>query len=185
MKTFGDSQSRRSAATQLPSGRQHLPVAVACKNQRSRGFSLLELVGVIAVVLVMSAFAAPVIQSSVSSFRLRAAAATVTGAIQSTRYRAIFDGCPYQIAFSKATGAYQVASTVTGANCAAAFTNVGGPVPFASTSQVVLSQDETLQFSPGGSVQTIAGSLSFNLNAQGSSNQKAITVSKYGSIKVQ
>ncbi len=165
--------------------RQVLPFALSRGSSRSRGFSVLELVGVIAVALVMSAMAAPVIQSSLSTFRLRSAVASVTGAIQSTRYRAIFDGCPYQIAFSKAANTYQVSSTVTGAGCAAAFTNVGGPVPFACTSQVALNQDVTLQFSPGGSLQVIAGSLAFNLNSQGSSNYKAITVSKYGSIKVQ
>lgn len=169
----------------LPDRRQALPFASSRGDRGIRGFSVLELVVVMAIAFVMSAMAVPVIQSSLSAFRLRSAVASVTGAIQSTRYRAIFDGCPYQIAFSKAANTYQVSNTVTGAGCSAAFTNVGGPIPFASTSQVALSQDVTLQFSPGGSIQVIVGSLAFNLNAQGSSNYKAITVTKYGSIKVQ
>lgn len=165
--------------------RSLLPPGLPRHLRASRGFTLLEVVVVLAVALVMSAMAAPVVQSSISAFRLRSSVASMTGAIQSTRYRAIFDGCPYQIAFSKATNTYQVSNTVTGAGCAAAFTNVGGPIPFGSTSQVALNQDVKLQFSPGGSIQVITGSLAFNLNAQTSSNYKAITVTKYGSIKVQ
>jgi Tfp pilus assembly protein FimT len=185
MKNSGDFESRRFVATKSFAYPQGLPPASPRQVRRSRGFSLLELVGVLAVALVMSAMAVPVIQSSLSSFRLRGAVASVTGAIQSTRYRAIFDGCPYQIAFSKASNTYQVSNTVTGAACAATFTNVGGPIPFATPSQVTLSQDVTLQFSPGGSIQVITGSLSFNLTATGSSNQRAIQVTKYGSITVQ
>jgi Tfp pilus assembly protein FimT len=165
--------------------RQLLPVVAPRRVRASRGFTVLELVAVLGIALVMSAMAAPVVQSSISSFRLRSSVASMTGAIQATRYRAIFDGCPYQIAFSKATNTYQVSNTVTGAACAAAFTAVGGPVPFADTSQVALNQDVTLQFSPGGSIQVITGSLAFNLNSQNTSNYKAITVTKYGSIKVQ
>src|SRR6267378_4282465 len=173
MKSFAYPEPQRSVAMEPSFPRQILPVASSRRDRGSRGFSVLELVVVMAVALVMSAMAVPVIQSSLSSFRLRGAVASVTGAIQSTRYRAIFDGCTYQIS-----------NTVTGGNCAPTFTKVGGPIPFA-TSQVVLSQDVTLQFSPGGSIQVIAGSLAFNLNAADSSNYKAITVTKYGSIKVQ
>jgi prepilin-type N-terminal cleavage/methylation domain-containing protein len=184
MKSFAYPEPQRSVAMEPSFPRQILPVASSRRDRAIRGFSVLELVVVMAVALVMSAMAVPVIQSSLSSFRLRGAVASVTGAIQSTRYRAIFDGCPYQIALSKASNTYQISNTVTGGNCAPTFTRVGGPIPFA-TSQVVLSQDVTLQFSPGGSIQVIAGSLAFNLNAAGSSNYKAITVTKYGSIKVQ
>ena len=185
MKTYAYSQSHRSVALRPTNFRQGLPPASRRHARGSRGFTLLELVGVLAVALVMSSMAAPVIQSSLSSFRLRSAVASVTGAIQSTRYRAIFDGCPYQITLDKSANTYQVSSTVTGAGCAAAFTAVGGPIPFGSLSQVALNQNVTLQFSPGGSIQVITGSLAFNINAMGSSNQKAITVTKYGSIKVQ
>jgi prepilin-type N-terminal cleavage/methylation domain-containing protein len=184
MWTFGDTGSEGFAPTNLVDD-QGLPNASLHPIRRSRGFSLLELVVVLAVSLVMAAMAVPVIQSSVAGFRLRGAVASVTGAIQSTRYRAIFDGCPYQIALSKASNTYQISNTVTGAACAAAFTNVGAPIPFAPSSGVALSQDVTLQFSPGGSIQVIAGSLSFNMTGVGTTIQKSIQVTKYGSVTVQ
>lgn len=155
-------------------------------RRASRGFSLIELVLVVAVGLIMAAMAVPVISQSLRTFRLRAAISGVSGAIQSTRYRAILDGCRYQIAFNNAANTYQVSSETTGAGCAAAFTNVGGPITFGSPAQVTLSAPFTLQFSPGGSVQATAGSLNFTISSVGSSpNYKSVTVTKYGSIKVQ
>lgn len=151
----------------------------------SQGFSLLELVTVLAVALIMAAMALPVIQSSLRNFRLRAAVSSVTGAIQSTRYQAIFDGCPYAVSFNKANNTYQVSSAVTGGACAVTLTNVGGAIPFGNPAEVALSQDLTLQFSPGGSVQVIAGASTFNLSYLGTPNQKTIKVTKYGSVTVQ
>src|SRR5581483_9309326 len=147
----------------------------------SRGFTTLEMVVVIAIGIITAAMAVPMIQSTMQSFRLGSA---VSGAIESTRYRAIYDGCPYQLAFTKANNTYQVSTEATGGACAAAFTKVGNPIPFGSP-QVALSQDVTFQFSPGGSVQVIAGAQSFNLSYSGSTSQKSITVSRYGSVKVQ
>lgn len=150
-----------------------------------RGFTTLEMVMVVAVGVVMTAMAVPLVQSSLRIFRLGSAVSSVTGAIQSTRYRAIFDGCPYQLSFDKANNTYQISSTVTGGACAAGFTNVGGAVPFGSTGQVALSQNFTFQFSPGGSVQTIVGAPTFTLTYVGTPNLKTVTVTKYGSITVQ
>ncbi len=150
----------------------------------SRGFTTLEMVVVIAIGIITAAMAVPMIQSTMQSFRLGSAVSAVSGAIESTRYRAIYDGCPYQLAFTKANNTYQVSTEATGGACAAAFTKVGNPIPFGSP-QVALSQDVTFQFSPGGSVQVIAGAQSFNLSYIGSTSQKSITVSRYGSVKVQ
>lgn len=151
----------------------------------ARGFTTLELVMVVAVGVIMTAVAIPLVQSSLRSFRMSSAVSSVTGAIESTRYRAIFDGCPYRISFNNATNTYQISSTVTGGACAAAYTNVGGAVSFGSTGQVALSQNLTFQFSPGGSVQTVAGAPTFTLTYVGTTNLKTITVTKYGSITVQ
>src|SRR5581483_4862001 len=165
----------------------------------SRGFTTLEMVVVIAIGIITAAMAVPMIQSTMQSFRLGSAVSAVSGAIESTRYRAIYDGCPYQLAFTKAAiydgcpyqlaftkanNTYQVSTEATGGACAAAFTKVGNPIPFGSP-QVALSQDVTFQFSPGGSVQVIAGAQTFNLSYIGSTSQKSITVSRYGSVKVQ
>jgi Tfp pilus assembly protein FimT len=96
-------------------------------------------------------------------FRVRSAVSSVTAAIQSTRYRAIFDGCPNNITLNKSDNTPQVASetTSTGNGCAAAFTNVGNKIPSTSAA-VALNQNVTVQFKPSGYVQATAGSTTFN-----------------------
>lgn len=116
---------------------------------------------------------------------LRSAVNAVTTAIQSTRYRAIYDGCPDAIAFNSATNTYQVSSEATGNGCAGAMTNVGGAIPFGSATQISLSSNISFQFSPGGSVQVTAGAQPFTMNYIGTSAVKTIQVTNYGSITVQ
>ncbi|HET9804547.1 MAG TPA: prepilin-type N-terminal cleavage/methylation domain-containing protein [Candidatus Acidoferrum sp.] len=154
-------------------------------TRSNRGFSLIEMVMVVAVGLVLAAISVPVIQSVTRTMRLNAAVSAVTGAMQSTRYRAIYDGCPYTISFFKDSDTYQLASEVTGGACAAAFTNVGTAIPFSRTSYVTLDQNLTFQFSPGGSVTVTTGASTFNLSYVGySTTTKQVQVTKYGSITV-
>ena len=135
-----------------------------------------------AVGMILAAMAVPAVRSSVQYFRVRSAVSSVTSAIQSTRYRAIFDGCPYNITFDKSANTLQVASETAGGNsCAATFTNVGTAVPFGTTA-VTLNQNVTLQFRPGGSVQATTGTTTFTLTY--GSTTKTVTVSSYGNINV-
>jgi Tfp pilus assembly protein FimT len=150
-----------------------------------RGASILELVITMAVASIMAAISVPMIQNTTRALRLNAAVSAVTGTMQSTRYRAIYDGCPYAVSFVKATNTYQLSSEVTGGACANALTNVGSAIPFADPKRVSLDQDVTFQFSPGGSVTVTTGTNSFNLTAVGTANPKNIKVTKYGSITVQ
>src|ERR1700739_778722 len=147
------------------------------------GFSLLELTMTLAVGLILAAMAVPAVRSSVQYFRVRSAVSSITGAIQSTRYRAIFDGCPYNIAFNSTANTFQVASetAVAGSSCATTFSNVGGAVPFGSTA-VGLNQNVTLQFKPSGYVQATTGTTTFTLTY--GSTSKTVTVSNYGNINV-
>jgi prepilin-type N-terminal cleavage/methylation domain-containing protein len=151
--------------------------------RRISGFSLLELTTALAVGVILAAMAVPAVSSSVQYFRVRAAVSSVTGAIQSTRYRAIFDGCPYNITFSSTANTFQVASetAVAGSSCATSFSNVGGAVPFGSTA-VALNQNLTLQFKPSGYVQATTGATTFTLTY--GSTSKTVTVSNYGNINV-
>ena len=136
----------------------------------------------LAVGVILAAMAVPAVKSSVQYFRVRSAVSSVTGAIQSTRYRAIFDGCPYNIAFDKTANTFQVASeTNVGNSCAASFSNVGTAVPFAA-SAVGLNQNFTLQFKPSGYVQATTGTTTFTLTY--GSTTKTVTVSTYGNINV-
>lgn len=149
----------------------------------SRGFTLIEVVVVVAIAMVMMAAAVPVVQASMRYFQLRSGISAVTGAIQSTRYQAIFQGCPYQLAFTAATRSYQVSSTTPlagGVGCTAAYVAVGGAVPIFGNA-LTLGADTTMQFHPGGSV-TPAGGIAMTV---GNGAQVAtISVSNYGNVNV-
>ena len=175
----------RPAGGELPAMKKLTPGRPFTAPRSSRGFSVLELVTVVAVGLILAAIAAPLIQSTTRVMRLNAAVSAVTGTMQSTRYRAIYDGCPYQVSFFKDSDTYQIASEATGGACAAAFTNVGTAVPFSRTSYVTLDQNVTFQFSPGGSVTVTTGASTFNLSYVGyATTTKQVQVTKYGSITV-
>ena len=157
----------------------------------SRGFTLLELVLVVAVGMILAAMAVPVIGNTMRIYSMRSAISSLTGAISSSRYQAIFHGCKSQVVITKATYSYQVQSEAPafgGQACAAAFTNVGGAIPLMGRG-VALSADITLTFSPGGSVVSnpAASPITLTLSLSGLRRYGArrnITVSTYGNITV-
>ena len=149
----------------------------------ARGFTAVELLVTMAVGIIMAAYAVPLLQNGMNFFKVRAAASSVTGAIQSTRFQAIFHGCPYALAFNKPAMTYQVSNQLPGpAGCAAAFTNIGPAIPIANGSSVTLNQNVTFQFRPGGLTQTTLGVPTLVLDSHGS--KETITVSTYGNITV-
>jgi prepilin-type N-terminal cleavage/methylation domain-containing protein len=143
------------------------------------GFTLLELLVVVLVVLVLSALAIPQLQAALYAYRLNAAVSASTWAIQTTRYQAIMHGYPYQIALNAANNTYQVLSEPGGT---AAFSNVGTAVPM-GTMVIVFSPSTTLQFSPNGSVSAILGSMTYSVAYGGAT--KNVTVTNYGSVTAQ
>jgi Tfp pilus assembly protein FimT len=155
----------------------------------SRGFTILELVVVVLVGMVLAAIAIPVVQSTLRVLAMRSAVASITGAISSTRYQAIFSGCKSQIAFTKASYSYQVSSqaaALNGQTCLAAYANVGGVVPVQGRG-TALGADITLTFSPGGGVTAApaANPILMNLTLPGTSlPAEQIKVSNYGNITV-
>src|SRR5260370_25719714 len=65
------------------------PTTSGFGNRRERGFSLLELVVVVSIVLVLAAIAVPNLMDVIANARLRAAATSLSGMIQSSRMIAV------------------------------------------------------------------------------------------------
>lgn len=149
----------------------------------ARGFTIIELLVTLAVGMILAAFAVPHLQSAMNFFRLRSAASSITGAIQSTRFQAIFHGCPYALAFNNAAMTYQVSAQQAGpGGCAAGFTNLGPAIPITNAASVTLNQNVTFQFRPGGLTQATVGVPTLILDAYGT--KETISVSTYGNITV-
>lgn len=164
------------------------------KRRSVRGFTLIEMLAVVSIVAIMSSIAVPVVQQSLTSYRLGAGVAAISGAIQTTRYQSISNGYPFRVAFSKANFTYQVStcgsnydpSVTTPDTCV--YSNSGSAIPIGSVSGIQLSGDMTYQFTPGGRVTVSSGTLPFTVSSVNGSTvikTKTITVSTYGNVKVQ
>lgn len=144
------------------------------------GFSLLELTVSVAIAVILTSVAVPMISKVMTSYRMRNSVAAVSGAINTTRYKAIYQGYPFAVTFSKDTGSYQISSKGPGAS---SFVSVGNSVPFQAAG-MNLDQDNTLTFSPSGLVTSSAGSpIALKLTYQGKTD--TISVSTYGNVSVK
>jgi prepilin-type N-terminal cleavage/methylation domain-containing protein len=148
------------------------------KARHDRGFSMVELVIVLLIGTVMTAIAVPQVKSQVYSYRLNSAVAMAKWAIQSTRFQALKQGYPYQVAFTASSQTYQIQNLPSGTT----YQNVGTAVPLAAWPMTV-SADTTINFKPNGIVNTTVGSSSFTITYQGTT--KTIAVSNYGNVTVQ
>jgi Tfp pilus assembly protein FimT len=150
---------------------------------------MIELVFVVSIGLILAAMAIPLIQSSLRYFQLRSAVSSLSGAIQSTRYQAIFQGCSYKIVFRAATYDFQISNenpvAAAPTVCAAVFTNVGGAIPLTGTG-VTLNADATFTFSPSGAVTPAAGNAAAGvvLTQVHVQSPETIQVSNYGKVLV-
>src|ERR1700761_112764 len=98
------------------------------RARAARGFTLLELVVVIAIAMILAGMAIPIIGNTMRVYKMRAAVTSVTGAISSARYQAIFHGCKTAIVFTASTYSYQVQSAQPaygGQACLATPVNIG------------------------------------------------------------
>jgi len=164
------------------------PTAVRCSREtgpvRARaafGFSLLEVMVVAGIVAVLFACALPLTKGVFNMYRLRAAATNAALLVQSTRYHAIMQSYPYQIKFSSTTNSYQVLNEVPPATT---FSNVGGAIPVDPGGASTVGATTTLQFSPGGIVTLVGGSMPATFTITNSSGTKTITVSSVGDVTI-
>ncbi len=160
-------------------------------NWAAAGFTIMELLLVVAVSLILAAMAIPTARTAIASYQLDAAVDSAAGTIQGQRYQAIMHGYPYQVDFNSATNESQVSSQIPPAT---SFSNLGNPV-LISDSQVVLGVGAAgssfaghliLQFKPNGSVTASSGqSMPASLTISYNGTTKTLTVSNYGSISIQ
>jgi Tfp pilus assembly protein FimT len=145
----------------------------------SRGFSMIELLIIVAIGTILTIMAIPSVRSGLRNYRLEGAISSVTWAVHSTRYQALMEGYPFQVVFSSAANTYQIQSSPTG--IAGPYGNVGNAVPFTAY-PVTLSADTTLNFRPNGFVQATAGALTFNVAYQGVCQKLLVT--NYGNVSI-
>jgi hypothetical protein len=131
--------------------------------------------------MVLASIAVPVITNSLRVFTYKSSIAAFTGAIQGTRYQAIYHGCPYQLAFSSATMTYTVASQVPpvgNTSCLTAMGTASPAIPLPGRG-VKLTGDLTLLFHPSGQVVATVGTMTPVLTYSGQPNEM-ITISAFG-----
>lgn len=95
------------------------------RKEQSRGFSLVELMVVLAVTMIVAGMAIPKIMNSIYDIRLRSAATNVTGLLQDARFRAI-----------RSNTFYAVKSTVVG-NSTVFYVDVNGDGSWQNTEPAV------------------------------------------------
>jgi Tfp pilus assembly protein FimT len=152
------------------------------------GFSVLELLLIVSVILILSGLAIPAGRSAMKTYQLDAAADSTYGAIQAARYQAIMHGYLYQVDINSNNNQIQVSSEVPPA---VTFSSVGSALPISGSQVTVgvgtasagLAGHLILQFKANGSVSVTSGqSIPASLTIAYNGTTKHLTVSNYGAI---
>lgn len=159
-------------------------------KSKSQGWTMIEVMVALLVIGLILRISLPRMQTVILNYRLGAAASSVAGAIQQTRYQAIKMGCSYTIAFTAGSTTYQVqnlAISGTPPVCAGSFSNVGSAIPWTTGGGISVTSSPTLQFDANGMVRSgsplvTCGPCSLQLS-NGNATQ-TITVSGVGNVKI-
>lgn len=169
----------------------HVQLARTPNRAGQAGFSLIELLFVISIMLIITAMAVPRVIQMNSLYALNGGVANITGAIEKTRLRAISQGLPYTIAFTAATNTYTVSycPTCTSTSTTETYVATVPPstgIPFAPPTGATLSSDFTLYVRPGGALESTSGTVSCptvtTVTLTRSGVTKTITIGCYGRI---
>lgn len=158
----------RSRGPQVFHATPGTPAKARNKNSGCRGWTLVEMMVAVAILGLLLKIAVPRVQTTITNYRLGAAASSAAAAIQQTRYLAIMNGCSYTIAFTAGSGTNGVATyqvqyqaiqpgmpptCATNVDTSPKFTNApGGTVAWATGGVVSVVSSTTLEFSPNGIV---------------------------------
>jgi prepilin-type N-terminal cleavage/methylation domain-containing protein len=165
------------------------------KPHTSQGFSLIELVVVVAIILTLTAVAIPVVFSTVRFYRLQSTISNVTSLVRATRFQAMSSGYPYQLVFTKTTASYQLKLNSTpnasggfdetGANGFVNATTAGNSGTVTGTSTTVtLGQDLVLEFSPSGVVKYVSSGTATSCSGAGTNCELDVTYSTFPMKKI-
>lgn len=159
-------------------------------NRSTAGFSMVELLIVVAIGMVLAAIALPTTRSLVATYQLDSASQNAAGTIQSTRYLAIMNGYPYQLDFNSTTNQMQVSSKVPPAT---SYTSIGSAAPISSSNMTLgigtpsssSAGHAIFQFNPNGAVLVTTGqAMPLSITIAYNGTTKHLAVSNYGSVSV-
>ena len=127
---------------------------------RHEGFSVVELLIVLAVGTILSAIAIPMFNRAMINMRMNSTVSGITGAISKTRYRAIYNSQVYTLAITAPANTYVVKNVNT---------NTGDPsVPLPSQAIVLnggVNATYTFTLCPNGTVYGAGGACPGNSTA--------------------
>ncbi|PID58293.1 hypothetical protein CSB45_04295 [candidate division KSB3 bacterium] len=146
----------------------------------SRGYTLLEVLVVLFIISLISAVSTPNFLTWLQSYRLQAAAASLSNHLQSTRLLAILKGTPHEMQVRPATKGnyYQIVEDPKGEDRLVA--TIGRVILDKEFRGVVISSttSKALMFTPRGTAKS--GNIQLR-NSRGETIK--ITISQYGRVK--
>jgi Tfp pilus assembly protein PilE len=82
--------------------------------RRSSGFTVLELLLVVAVGIILAGVAIPMMSSAMNNMHVNSVVDAITGAVSKTRYQSIMTSQPYTLAITAPSNTYVVTNVTTG-----------------------------------------------------------------------
>jgi Tfp pilus assembly protein FimT len=161
-------------------------VALTVKRSAAAGYSLLQVVVALGISFTLAGISTPVFLSALNAYRFSAAVSAVTGAITTTRFQAVMQGCPYQLVFTSLTMSYQVSSEAPAAGtttCASSFSAVGPAVLIPSAGPITMSGTSfTFTFNSNGTVSEVANPSGSGLQLSNSLKSAYVYVTGVGNV---